>query len=119
MVSKTLVMYSRSYGCPFISLAKRVLFEHSIAYREIMIDKDAMAKQRVLDWTGFLSVPTIIVAANGDDLPIEPQAPLAAGNSPRGVDRGTMITEPNVEELLTFLKRHGFVEEVDPKLDAF
>jgi glutaredoxin len=112
-------MYSRSYGCPFISLAKRVLSDHNVSYREIMIDKDATAKQRVLDWTGFLSVPTIIVAANGDDLPIEPPVPLPTGNSPRGVDRGTMITEPNIEELLTFLKRHGFVEEVDPKLDPF
>ena len=118
-MANNLVMYSRTFGCPFISLAKRVLSDHAVTYREIMIDKDSSAKQRVLDWTGFLSVPTIIVAADGEDLPVEPPTSLEPGTSPRGVDRGTMITEPNIEELLTFLKRHGFVEQADAQLDAF
>lgn len=109
MSEKSLIMYSRSYGCPFITLAKRVLKDHAVAYREIMIDKDSEARQRVVDWTGFLSVPTLVVAEDASDLPYAPPSPLATGHSPRGIDRDTMITEPNIEELTIFLQRHGFV----------
>lgn len=105
-------MYGRSYGCPFITLAKRVLTDYQVAYREIFIDRDGEAKQRVLDWTGFLSVPTLIVAQAGEDLPYEPPAPLPAGNSPRGIDRGVMITEPGQDELIRWLQRHGFIEVI-------
>lgn len=110
---KKLVMYSRTYGCPFITLAKRVLADHALAYDEIMIDKDSDARQRVVDWTGFPSVPTLVVAPIGSSLPISPPTPLAPGSSPRGIDRGTMITEPNMAELTRWLVRHGFVPEGD------
>lgn len=113
MTEKTLIMYSRTFGCPFITLAKRVLNDYGVPYREIMIDKDPAAKQRVLDWTGFLSVPTLIVAAAGEDLPIEEPSPLAQGASPQGIDRGSTITEPSMDELLTWLRRHGFVTQVE------
>ncbi|MBL8130723.1 MAG: glutaredoxin family protein [Anaerolineae bacterium] len=102
-------MYSRTFGCPFISVAKRVLADHAVAYREIMIDKNPEAKQRVLDWTGFLSVPTLIVAAEGEDLPVEPPLPLARGTSPQGIDRGVMITEPSFDQLERWLAKHGFI----------
>lgn len=111
---KELVMYSRTYSCPFVSLAKRVLGDYQVPYREIYIDRDSEAKQRVLDWTGFLSVPTLIVAEAGEDFPYEPQAPLEAGRSPRGIDRGTMITEPNIEDFSQWLLRHGFITEIVP-----
>ncbi|MCC6802341.1 MAG: glutaredoxin family protein [Anaerolineae bacterium] len=107
-----LVMYGRSWGCPFITLAKRVLADYHVAYREILIDRDGEAKQRVLGWTGFLSVPTLVVAQPGDILPYEPPAPLPAGSSPRGIDRGTMITEPGQDELIRWLQRHGFIEVI-------
>ena len=105
-------MYGRSSSCPFISLAKRVLDDYQVPYREFFIDRDSAARQRVLDWTGFLSVPTLIVARPGEDLPYEPQTALPAGSSPRGIDRGTMITEPNVDELIRWLRRHGFIEVI-------
>ena len=107
-----LIMYARSSSCPFVSLAKRVLDDYHVSYREIHIDKDPTARQRVLDWTGFLSVPTLVVARSGEDLPYEPQAPLDAGSSPRGVDRGTMITEPSADDFARWLLRHGFISEV-------
>jgi len=107
-----LVMYARASSCPFVSLAKRVFDDYHVAYREIYIDRDEDARKRVLEWTGFLSVPTLVVARAGEDLPYEPQAPLAAGNSPRGIDRGTMITEPNIAELSQWLLRHGFIQEI-------
>jgi glutaredoxin len=109
---KELVMYARSSSCPFVSLAKRVLNDYHVPYREIHIDRDSTARQRVLEWTGFLSVPTLVVARPGEDLPYEPQAALPAGHSPRGINRGTMITEPSMDDLTQWLLQHGFIEEI-------
>ncbi len=105
-------MYARTSSCPFVAVAKRVLDDYAVSYREVYIDRDEAARQRVLDWTGFLSVPTLVVANPGEDVPYEPQAPLPAGRSPRGIDRGTMITEPSMGELTQWLLRHGFIDEV-------
>jgi glutaredoxin len=113
-MSKELVMYARTAGCPFVTLAKRVLKDYQVAYREINMDQNPDARQRVLDWTGFLSVPTLIVANTGEDLPYAPEAPLEKGRSPRGIDRGTMITEPSFEEFSEWLLRHGFISEIVP-----
>ena len=112
-MEKEIVMYSRTYGCPFVSLAKRVLDDYGLHFREIYIDEDIQARERVLNWTGFLSVPTIIVTQVGSDLPMRPPVYLEIGSSPRGVHRGTMITEPNDEQLLAWLQDNGFLETVD------
>lgn len=112
-MSKQLVMYSRSSSCPFVTLAKRVLNDHALEYREIYIDKDDAARQRVLKWTGFLSVPTIVVVDEGEDVPNEEPAPLAQGASPRGIDRGVMITEPSIADLTKWLEKHGFIDPVE------
>jgi glutaredoxin len=110
-MTKELVMYSRTLSCPFITLAKRVLDDYAVPYRELYIDKDETARKRVLNWTGFLSVPTLVISEPGGDLPYETPASLASGASPRGVNRGTMITEPNIEELTGWLKQHGLITE--------
>jgi glutaredoxin len=102
-------MYSRTYGCPFVTTAKRVFSEYNIPYREIYIDRDAQAKQRVLDWTGFLSVPTIVIAEKGDVVPYAAVTPLEPGQSPRGIDRGAMITEASTAELTDWLRSHGWL----------
>ena len=107
---RELVMYTRTAGCPFVSTAKRVLHEAQLPYREIFIDKDPEAKERVLAWTGFQSVPTIVIAEAGEDLPYTDFAPLPAGESPRGIDRGPMITEATTGELEAWLVRHGFIK---------
>lgn len=104
-----IVMYSRFTPCPFVRTAKRVLDRENIPYREIYIDQDAAAEQRVINWTGFKSVPTIIVACLGEDLPYQEPEPLLTG-SPRGVDRGTMITEPGEVTLENWLRKHGFMK---------
>ena len=106
-----LVMYARTSPCPYVRTAKRVLERENIPYREVFIDEDPAAKQRVIDWTGFQSVPTIILARPGEDLPYEDPAPLEAGASPKGVDRGSMITEAGEIKLETWLKKHGFIAE--------
>src|SRR5688572_29146287 len=108
---KELIMYSRTMGCPFVTLAKRILADHALGYREIYIDKDPEARNRVLDWTGFLAVPTLVVAEPGGVLPYEPPAPLARGTSPRGINRGAMITEPSSDELTRWLRQHGFIPQ--------
>lgn len=108
-MDKELVVYTRTLGCPFVTIAKRVLKKYNIAYREIFIDKDQAARQRVLDWTGFLSVPTLVIAQPGGELPITEPLPLAKGTSPQGIDRGDMITEPREPQLVAWLGKHGFI----------
>ncbi len=112
-MTKQLVMYSRTTGCPFISVAKRVLDDYALSYHEIFIDKDMDARQRVQEWTGFLSVPTLIVAESGDVLPYAKPQAIEHGSSPRGINRGTMITEANIEQLVTWLMQNGFINSAD------
>jgi glutaredoxin len=112
-MTKELVMYTRTIGCPYVSVARRVLQQQNIPYREVFIDQDRDARDRVLRWTGFLSVPTLIVTQNGDDVPMEEPVPLPTGSSPRGIDRGAMITEPSAEQFLAWLQKHGLVVPSD------
>jgi glutaredoxin len=108
-MKRTLVMYTRTMGCPFVTTAKRVLAEHGVPYREVYIDRDPQAKQRLMLWVGFQSVPTMI-AVDGDAVtPYEDPSPLERGASPRGINRGSMITEPNIEQFETWLRQHGFI----------
>lgn len=112
-MTKHIVMYSRTTGCPFITTAKAVLNDYTIPYQEIFIDKDMQARQRVLEWTGFLSVPTLVLAEAGDVLPYELPPPLPKGSSPRGINRGAIITEANIEQLTDWLVQHGFITTED------
>jgi glutaredoxin len=111
MTNVELVMYTRRMGCPFVTLAKRVLSDYAVPYREVFIDIDDGARRRVLAWTGFLSVPTLVAAQPGEDMPYQEPEMLVAGSSPRGINRGSMITEPNIEQLLNWLAQHGFIEQ--------
>src|SRR5574341_358493 len=107
--NKELVVYVRASYCPYQARANRVFEEYHLAPREILIDADPEALQRVIDWTGFKSVPTILVARTGEVLPFEEPAPLPKGSSPRGIDRGSMITEATEEELTAWLRKYGFI----------
>lgn len=113
-MTNRLIMYSRTFGCPFITVARRVLEDYAVEKVELYIDQDDEARERVREWTGFLSVPTLVIAAEDSLLPIHPPAPLPAGVSPRGVDRGDMITEANTEELAQWLLKHGLISEIAP-----
>ncbi len=106
-MNKELIVYGRTYPCPDLTRAKRFLEANQITYRQINIDQDAAALEFVRRWVGHLSVPTIVVAKQGDVQPIEDPAPLPPGRSARSFDRGTMITEPSDEALRGFLQRHG------------
>jgi glutaredoxin len=74
------------------------------------IKQDAQAAKRVRTWTGFESVPTLVIAEEDNVEPHQPPAALT-GRSPRGVDRGTMLTEPTRNELGAWLVRNGFLQE--------
>lgn len=104
-----LVMYTRTAGCPFVTLAKRVLEDYAVPYREVFIDKNELDRQRLLDWVGFLSVPTLIACEPGEIVPYVEPEPLERGLSPRGINRGSMITEPNIAQLTAWLVQHGLV----------
>lgn len=104
-----LVMYTRTSGCPFVGMAKRVLRDYGLPYREIFIDLDDAADARLQSWTGFRSVPTLVIVPSGQDVPDAPVRPLPVGESPRGIDRGPMITEPNMDQFRAWLARHGFI----------
>lgn len=111
MDDKHLVMYTRSsFLCPYVVIAERIFKKYDIAYESVDIDTDEAAKQRVLNWTGFLSVPTILTARQGEILP-EHEPETLAGQSPRGIDRGDMITEPSAKQLELWLQKHGFLAE--------
>lgn len=108
-MDKELIMYSRSYACSFVTLAKAVLDKEGIPFHEIFIDKDREALDRVVEWTGFRAVPTLVAANAGEVLPYESPDPLPRGHSPRGVNRGSMITEPDKSQLRQWLQNNGFV----------
>lgn len=107
---REVVVYARTSFCPFQMRANNVFKRYDLQPRTILIDKDEKMADRVKQWTGFLSVPTIIIARPGEDLPIEEPEPLPEGDSPRAVDRGYMITEPGERQLTNWLKRHGIIE---------
>ncbi len=106
---KTLVVYIRRAYCPDVRRAQDYLAKHSIPHRVIDTDADPAARERVRTWTGFLSFPTLVIAEGDSVEPIEPPLPLRPAQSPRDVDRGTMLTEASVPVLEQFLKRHGFL----------
>jgi len=85
------------------------LAELGLKYDEINIEEDAEAARWVEGWTGFRSVPTIVVAEEGALVPLAEPVPLPVGSSPRGIDRGYVITEPSNDQLDAFLTKHGFL----------
>ncbi|MBI3286725.1 MAG: hypothetical protein HYZ68_01625 [Chloroflexi bacterium] len=109
-MARALVVYSKRFFCPDVGQARMVIDHLGVAYREIHIEDDPQAAAKVLAWTGHYSCPTIVVAEEGSVDPAGPVEPLLPGRSPRGIDRGHLITEPNPKQLRDFLIKHGFVE---------
>lgn len=85
----------------------RWVTEHTIDFVEFDIDSDDEAYRKVIAWTGHESVPTLVIASDDGIEPVEPPTALPAGRSPRGFDRGTMLTEPNPGQVAAFLERNG------------
>ena len=101
-----LVVYVRSSFCPDVWRWQHWVSKHELDYVEIDIDRDDEAYAKVRAWTGHESVPTLVIAPDDGLDPVEEPEPLP-GDSPRAVDRGTMLTEPNPGQVEAFLDRWG------------
>lgn len=101
-----LVVYVRSSFCPDVARWRSWLSQHELEHVEIDIDGDDEAYEKVVRWTGHVSVPTLVIAPDDGFDPIEEPKSLR-GRSPRAVDRGVMLTEPNPRQIAPFLERNG------------
>lgn len=110
-MEKEIVMYVRSYYCPTVALARDLLNRYNVPYREIDIDADPTMLERVIEWTHHPSVPTIVIAKPGEDVPYTDFLPRPTDRSIKGFDRGPMITEPNNRALEDWLYKHGFLDK--------
>jgi glutaredoxin len=108
-MSTHLVLYMSPW-CINCLDTQEALSEWQVEHKVIDIKKDKAAADRVRAWTGFESVPTLILAEGESMEPCLPPTPLASGVSPRGVDRGTMLTEPNRKQLRAWLVKNGILE---------
>lgn len=102
-----LVVYGRSGPCPDMYRWKRWVSGYDLEYVEFDIDTDAEAERKVLDWTGYRSVPTLVIASDDGVDPIAEPTTLARGQGPRAIDRGTMLTEPSPGQIEAFFERNG------------
>lgn len=109
-MSKQVVVYMSPW-CYTSQDTQRALNEWGVPATFINIKEDRAAAARVKGWVGFESVPTVIIAEGDSSEPFEPPAPLTKGASPRGIDRGSMITEANHTQLREWLVKHGVLAE--------
>lgn len=104
-----LVMFGRRFACADQDRAQTWLERHGIQYDFIDISTDPQAAHLLERWVGFLSVPTLVVARPGEIEPYHPPTPLHPGQRVRGLNRGTLITEPSNEDLERWLAQHGLL----------
>ncbi len=109
MTDQSLIMYSRTIPCPDCERARALLTENAVPFREVMIDLDPEARSYVENLTGFRAVPTLVVTPPDASAEMHEVKPLEQGRSPRGVDRGPVITEPDMVALRRWLQKHGFL----------
>ncbi len=107
-MSKRIVVYMSPW-CGTSSDTQRALNEWGLPATFVNIKEDRAAAARVRKWVGFESVPTVILAEDDSLEPCEEPASLPSGASPRGVDRGSMITEASRIQLRAWLVKHGLL----------
>jgi glutaredoxin len=109
-MSKRVVVYMSPW-CYTSKDTQSALTEWGVPATFINIKEDNAAAARVRGWVGFESVPTVVIAEGESVLPFEPPAQLPAGSSPRGVDRGSLITEATRNQLRSWLVKHTVLAE--------
>lgn len=109
-MSREVVVYMSPW-CSSSADTQRALKEWGVPAKFVNIKEDRSAAVRLREMVGFESVPTVILAEEGCVEPCEPPAVLTKGSSPRGVDRGTVITEATRVQLRTWLVKQGFLTE--------
>lgn len=110
-MEKEIVMYVRNSYCSSVALARDLLNRYEVPYREIDIDTDPAMAARVKDWTWHYSVPTIVIAETGQEIPYTDFLPRPTHRTIKGYDRGPMITEPNNRDLENWLYKHDFLDK--------
>ncbi len=105
-MQKELVMYGRRFACWDQTRASEFLAARNVPYRFVDISGDPLAALRLQSWVGHLSVPTLVIARLGEELPIAEPTPRDTTRRTRGQNRGTLITEPSDEELEAFLQQN-------------
>jgi glutaredoxin len=108
-MAKRVVVYMSPW-CGTSTDTQRALTEWGVPARFINIKEDRDAAARVRSWVGFESVPTVVLAEEESVLPYEPPAPLPSGSSPRGIDRGSMITEAGRPALRAWLVKNELLQ---------
>lgn len=109
-MSREVVVYMSPW-CSSSADTQRALAEWGVPARFVNIKEDRAAAARLREMVGFESVPTVICADAGNVEPCEPPTALAKGGSPRGVDRGSVITEASRVQLRSWLVKQGFLTE--------
>jgi glutaredoxin len=109
-MSKEVVVYMSPW-CSSSADTQRALAEWGVPAKFVNIKEDRAAASRLREMVGFESVPTVVLAEPGCVGPCEPPAPLPKGSSPRGVDRGSLITEASRIQLRSWLVKQGFLTE--------
>jgi glutaredoxin len=107
-VNRRLVVYISPW-CWNCSDTREALKSWGVPATFVDVKKDPTAATKVRAWTGFESVPTLVIAEGEAVDPCEAPLALPGGASPRGVDRGSMLTEPTRTELRSWLEKHGFL----------
>lgn len=110
MALPRLLMFTRERTCPDQELTRLCLREFDVEPVEVNISRDRDAARMLMEQVGALAVPTFIVADEYGE-PISPPLPVTAGQSVRGVDRGSIISEPSREGLHAFLVKHNFLSD--------
>ncbi len=109
-MSREVVVYMSPW-CSSSADTQRALAEWGVPAKFVNIKEDRAAAARLREMVGFESVPTVVLVDPGCVEPCEPPAPLAKGSSPRGVDRGSLITEASRVQLRGWLVKQGFLKE--------
>ncbi len=109
-MAKRIVVYMSPW-CSSSADTQRALAEWGVPATFLNIKEDRAAATRLREMVGFESVPTVVLADEGSVEPCEPPTALPKGSSPRGVDRGSLITEASRVQLRSWLVKQGMLAE--------
>ena len=101
-----LVVYGRSTPCPDMFQWAGWLRRHPVEHEALDVATDAEARRQLRELVGSEAVPTLVIAEDHRRVPVGPPEPLA-GRRTRATDRGTVLSEPRLEQIAPFLERHG------------
>jgi len=109
MTAKEIVLFCRPSYSPFTALARDLLIRYQIPFREVDIQAGSQAFASLITWVSPAHLPTLIVTAPNQTTPLDSPEPLQPDQPARGLDRGSLISQPNNHQLEDWLHKHGFL----------